>query len=430
MTFADAYCLPTTSLGRVASVMPSGVDKKSLDGEKLVRLCNYTDIYYNERITPDLDFMLATATDSEIERFTLRPGDVLITKDSETADDIAIPALVAEELDGVVLGYHNALLRPDASRIDARFLFWTLMARSSAGYFETKARGVTRVGLRSEDIAGLPVPMPPLEVQRRVADMLDVETQRIDSLIAKNDRARQLLHVRLAETVARAVTEGVFERDTRPVNLGWASHISRDWDVAPYQYLARIGTGHTPSRSEPAYWEDCNIPWITTSEVKEMRPARIERIETTEYQISKLGLANSAAALHPSGTVVLSRTASVGFSAIMGVDMATSQDFFTWTCGDRLVPEYLLYVLRAMKSRGHFDRMMYGSTHKTIYFPDLMQLRGPLPTVEEQHQIVAQVRRQTGRLRQLLDRMVEMTRILYRRRQALITAAVTGEIDV
>ena len=99
-------------LERVAEIILSNVDKKSGKGEAVVQLCNYTDVYYNDIIDKNIEFMEATATPREIERFSLRHGDVLITKDSETPDDIAVPALVNDTLENVLCGYHLAILRP------------------------------------------------------------------------------------------------------------------------------------------------------------------------------------------------------------------------------------------------------------------------------------------------------------------------------
>ena len=93
-------------------VFPSNVDKKSYDGETPVFLCNYTDVYYHAKITADIDFMAATASPEQIAKFSLRKGDTIITKDSETAADIAVPAYVPLDLPGVVCGYHLSLVRP------------------------------------------------------------------------------------------------------------------------------------------------------------------------------------------------------------------------------------------------------------------------------------------------------------------------------
>lgn len=133
--------------------------------------------------------------------------------------------------------------------------------------------------------------------------------------------------------------------------------------------------------------------------------------------------------LHPAGTVTLSRTASAGFSVIMGRDMATSQDFVTWTCGPRLLPHYLLAVLRASR-QDLLGRLAMGSTHKTIYFPDLEALRVPLPPLHEQERAVEAVQRVQQETRELRAEVGSLVDLLEERKRALITACVTGEFDV
>ncbi|MFI8444353.1 restriction endonuclease subunit S [Streptomyces rochei] len=172
------------------------------------------------------------------------------------------------------------------------------------------------------------------------------------------------------------------------------------WPTAPIRLVARLGSGHTPSRSKPEYWENCTVPWITLADVWQLRDGRTSIITETKEMVSPLGLANSAAVKHPAGTVILSRTASVGFSAIMGRDMATSQDFATWTCGPKLEPRYLLHALRGMAP--DLKRVATGSTHKTIYMPDIEQLRVPLPPLEEQRRIADFLDAETA----LIDRLL------------------------
>lgn len=125
---------------------------------------------------------------------------------------------------------------------------------------------------------------------------------------------------------------------------------------------------------------------------------------------------------------MLSRTASVGFSSIMSVDMATTQDFVNWVCGPKIRPEYLLYVFRAMSSE--FKRLVMGSTHQTIYMPDLERFVCPLPPVEEQDAIIEHIRRGTSKIDLLIDKMIRTIDLLKEKRSALITMAVTGKIDV
>ncbi|MEV8309941.1 restriction endonuclease subunit S [Streptomyces flavidovirens] len=160
--------------------------------------------------------------------------------------------------------------------------------------------------------------------------------------------------------------------------------------------MARLGSGHTPSRNSPEYWENCTVPWVTLADVWQLRSGTTNVISDTKEKVSALGLANSSAVIHPAGTVILSRTASVGFSAIMGSDMATSQDFATWTCGPRLDPKFLLHALRGMSP--DLKRVATGSTHKTIYMPDIEQLRIPLPPLDEQRRIADFLDTETARI--------------------------------
>jgi restriction endonuclease S subunit len=199
------------------------------------------------------------------------------------------------------------------------------------------------------------------------------------------------------------------------------------WPTVPIRLVARLGSGHTPSRSKTEYWQDCTIPWITLADVWRLRSGQTSVITETREKISLLGEANSAAVRHPEGTVILSRTASVGFSAIMGRDMATSQDFATWTCGPRLDPGFLLHSLRGMAP--DLKRIATGSTHKTIYMPDIEQLRVPLPPLEEQRRIAGFLDAETVRIDALLDarkHQLEMVKELWTSRLA---AAVEGMIS-
>lgn len=112
----------------------------------------------------------------------------------------------------------------------------------------------------------------------------------------------------------------------------------------------------------------------------------------------------------------------------MGVDMATTQDFANWVCGSDLKPEFLLLAFRSMKSE--FQRLMMGSTHNTIYMPDIQALRFALPPLDEQPQIVEHVRVQQAQFDELIAEAEKGIALLKERRSALISAAVTGKIDV
>ncbi|MFD8193825.1 restriction endonuclease subunit S [Streptomyces wuyuanensis] len=313
-------------------------------------------------------------------------------------------------------------------QIDNRFLGYYCQAQPFVSEVVARSTGVSYPAINPGEIGNLPIHLPALDVQRRIADFLDAETARIDKLVATLQRELDLLVERRVAGVAAAVS-GSTHTDRRSSTLAWLESVPTAWQEVRLGLLARMGSGHTPSRSHPEWWTDCSIPWITTGEVKQVRDDRVEDLYETREKISELGLVHSAAELHPRGTVFLCRTASAGYSGVMGLDMATSQDFVTWTCGPRLLPHFLLWCLRAMRP-DLLGRLAMGSTHKTIYVPDLQMLRIPLPPTDEQEKIVHTVRRQNARIDTLTDRVRRQQELLRERRQALITAAVTGQFDV
>jgi type I restriction enzyme S subunit len=192
-------------LWAVAKMTVSNVDKKSLPSEQPVRLCNYVDVYQNERIDASLDFMEATAVAPEIAKFLLREGDVIITKDSETADDIGVPAIVAEVVPRLLCGYHLAILRATPAVLPEYLLrlFQTPYVRS---YLATKAQGVTRFGLSQNAITRCPVPLPPIGEQETIGAYINIETAKIDSLISKYQKEVDLLFEYRAALISHAVT--------------------------------------------------------------------------------------------------------------------------------------------------------------------------------------------------------------------------------
>ena len=191
----------------LADVNFSTVDKHSHKEEKQVRLCNYVDVYKHEYITNDFDFMIATATDAEIKRFTVEKGDVIITKDSETAADIAIPALIVEDLENVVCAYHLAHIKPNRELIESEFLFRLFQSKKINSHFEVAAKGVTRHGLSYDDINSVFLPYPPtLNEQQEIIKHIKTETRTLDIAINKAEREIELIKEYREAMIAEAVT--------------------------------------------------------------------------------------------------------------------------------------------------------------------------------------------------------------------------------
>ena len=162
-------------------VIVSPVDKKTVDGELPVKLCNYTDVYYNNAIDSKINFMAATAKPREIEKFSIITDDVIITKDSETPDDIGVPAYVKETIDNLLCGYHLTILRPKKQTI-GKYVCYALTSPRVKYDFYRFANGITRFGLTIESYQKIKIPLPPPLEQKRIANILDTAKEEVEFL--------------------------------------------------------------------------------------------------------------------------------------------------------------------------------------------------------------------------------------------------------
>ena len=246
----------------VASYRTSSVDKKTEDGELPVRLCNYTDVYYGDRIRADEgEFMEATASPREVARFKLRVGDILVTKDSEDWQDIGVPALIEATADDFVCGYHLGIIRSDPS-MDPVFLYRAMQSEAVNRQLQTSASGVTRYGLPSAAVGDALLPFPPLDEQCAIAAYLDRETERIDALVAR----KRLLIERLKEyrtaLITRTVTRGLPPEAAlaagldpsprlKPSGVEWLGDVPEHWEVTTFSREVEIAEGQVDPEIEP-----------------------------------------------------------------------------------------------------------------------------------------------------------------------------------
>ena len=190
----------------ISDTRVSNVDKKSED-EMPVRLCNYVDVYKNEFIDEKIDFMVATATRGQIETFELKQGDVIITKDSETPDDIGVPAYVKlENTENVVCGYHLAISTPNKTDLLGKYLFRLFQSKLFRSYFEISCNGVTRFGLDTYSVFNADIILPALSDQRTITDFLDRKTAKIDEMMKKVETQIEKLQEYRQALITDAVT--------------------------------------------------------------------------------------------------------------------------------------------------------------------------------------------------------------------------------
>lgn len=186
-------------LGNVADVKLSNVDKKTNDDERKVRLCNYTDVYRNPFINSEKarTFMVASCNKIEFETFRLKKGQVAITKDSETRDDIGVSTFIAEDFDDVVLGYHTSLITPDERYLSGKFLHYWLNTKQAKTYFENNAGGSgQRCTLSLDIIKSFPLYLPDIATQEKIASFF----YSLDSKVFLNNRINAELEA-MAKTI-------------------------------------------------------------------------------------------------------------------------------------------------------------------------------------------------------------------------------------
>ncbi|MBA2719958.1 MAG: restriction endonuclease subunit S [Chloroflexi bacterium] len=207
-------------------------------------------------------------------------------------------------------------------------------------------------------------------------------------------------------TSSRDIGQGRF----LPLHLGGpGSRAPRGWTWKRLTDLARLESGHTPSRTRRDWWAG-EIPWIALPDIRGLDGRRA--IETLE-SINEEGIRNSSARILPEGTVVMSRTASVGFVTVMGSPMATSQDFVNWVCGPELHPTFLMHLL--IRAREILGSLSSGAVHKTIYVPTVQQFWVCVPDVKRQIEVARELSEILAAARSTLDvareRMADVARL-------------------
>jgi type I restriction enzyme S subunit len=179
-------------LGNIGEIKFSNVDKKTHEGQKPVLLCNYMDVYKNEYIHSNMNFMKATASIQEINSFKLKKNDVLFTKDSETPDDIANSSVVIEELENVICGYHLAIVRPNEKIAFGPFLSKQIKSDFVRHQFVIDAKGSTRFGLGLNSISKISIALPSIQEQAQIASILSVADTKIEKANLRLNKLQDL----------------------------------------------------------------------------------------------------------------------------------------------------------------------------------------------------------------------------------------------
>jgi type I restriction enzyme S subunit len=395
--------------------------------------------------------------EADFERFRLRDGDVVINEGSGSANEVGKPAIWHGEINNCC--FQNTLLRVRPKACTPEFVRDYIRWSARAGHLIPSTQGVNIFHIGREGLAKFKIPIPPLAEQRRIV-------AKIDALSARSKRARadldriEALSARAKQAVLVAAFQGELTKNWRGQNSGLQaaaelvaktpepnqSRGGREatadvkpglaalslndpgtpappgWAWVRLRRIARQETGHTPSRTRSSYW-DGGVPWIG---IRDAGAHHGRTINETIQTVSEEGLANSSARLLHAGTVCLSRTASVGYVTMMGRPMATSQDFATWTCTSALDPEYLMFAI--MAEGDQIRDFGEGTTHTTIYFPEIRAFHICLAPKDEQAEIVRRVKLALARIDKMAEDARASSTLLDRLDQSILAKAFRGEL--
>jgi type I restriction enzyme S subunit len=393
-----------TTLGAVVEASPEKVDPAAQPDAA------YIGLEHIESGTKRL-CGVGKASDVRSAKSVFRAGDILYGKLRPYLKKIFRP-----DFSGVC-STDILVLRATAAAEPA-FVEYVISTPGFTNFAMANSAGINLPRTSYQKLAEYPILLPPLPEQRRIVARLEAlearsrrARERLAAVPAQLTQARQSLlasafrgdltadwrernpRVEAIETTLRRVKIDASRtgRSASDERISGVAGLSvgnvgplppRGWIKLPLLNVARLESGHTPSREHSEYWGG-DVPWIS---IPDARRSHGQTINETATSTNRLGIANSAARILPAGTVCLSRTASVGYVTVMGRPMATSQDFANWLCSEALVPEFLMMAFLAEGE--HLLSFGRGSTHTTIYYPELKALYITLPSVSEQHEIV------------------------------------------
>jgi type I restriction enzyme S subunit len=294
--------------------------------------------------------------------------------------------------------------------IDLSYFYQGLHSWDLLGDVDQAVKGVT---LNKEKLRNIEAILPPLPEQQKIAQILTSVDDVIEKTQAQIDKLKHLKTAMMQELL----TNGIGHIEFKDSAVG---SIPVGWDVKLLDTMAKRGSGHTPNKLKPEYWNG-NVKWISLTDSNKLDKLYIY---DTAKKISQLGIENSSATPHPVGTVVMARDAGIGKSAITTSEMAVSQHFMAWVCGDKLDNYFLYYLLQYWKPQ--FENIAMGSTIKTIGLPYFKKLYIPVPKLCEQLKVSQALRSVDGKIFSLEKK----NKAIKNTKKALMQDLLTGKVRV
>jgi type I restriction enzyme S subunit len=307
-----------------------------------------------------------------------------------------------------------------SSRVDARFLSYQVSVLTDE--MNRRGLGTTFVELSGENLGGIEVSLPDLEEQRRIADFLDTETARIDRLRSLTERQLALLAVRQSE-IMREMTVG--DTDLAATGVPWMPYVASSWRIGKVAQLFRTGSGTTPTATNDDYFNG-DLPWVNSGDLNDGTVRRAARTISASAVREFTSLRR-----HPAGSLVVAmygQGETKGRVGLLAMDAYVNQACCVLTPLGALSAEFAAYWFRAHKSG--IVGLALGAGQPNLSQDLIRDLRVPVPDAETQRSVVARLGEAEVHAVTQGTLLNDRSRLLKERRQALITAAVTGRFDV
>ncbi len=328
---------------------------------------------------------------------------------------------------GIVSPAYAIFRIQERSEMSSKYLNLLLRSPIYVSEFKKWSYGIidSRLRLYPEIFLRINILRPPAMDQEVIANFLECETAKIDALIAKQERLIELLQEKRTALITHAVTKGLDPNaPMKDSGLEWLGEIPAHWRLKPTKYLFQIMNGSTPNSSEPDYWNG-DLPWVTPEDLGVLDGFIISE---TRRNITLNGYLSCATNMVPVGSIIVSTRAPIGHIAIAQVELCTNQGCRALIPSEGLDSKYFYHIFSVVKQE--LQSFGQGSTFRELSKTDLENLLIPKPPLREQELISEALDKKTSEMDGVIKKTGDSIKLLKEYRTALISAAVTGKIDV
>ncbi|MGO2339747.1 MAG: restriction endonuclease subunit S [Psychrobacter sp.] len=288
--------------------------------------------------------------------------------------------------------------------------------------------GVSYPAINATDLVSIKIPSLPFDEQTQIANFLDFETAQIDTLIEKQQTLIQLLKEKRQAVISHAVTKGLNpDAPMKDSGVEWLGSVPEHWDIVKLKWKASTTSGGTPTTSKyEDYYEDGDIPWIRTTDLNN------DKLNETPIMITPKAVRDSACSLLPKNSVLIAMyggAGSIGKHSLLRFESTINQAVCGVLPSEAFVPDYLHRFYEFYRP---FWMIGAAGTRKdpNIGQDNIKEARIPIPPLNEQHQIADYLDKMQNHFDALTENAEQAIQLMQERRTALISAAVTGKIDV